>query len=102
MSTKWTEILCSTAGGIPSEVKPVDLDGRTFFEASRANLLTFAHPRQMDNLPILRKTERFGATIEEQIGIDANKRMGEPGLRQPIGISLGVCKVYAEVRFEST
>jgi len=84
------------AGGIPSEVKPTDLDGRTFFEASRANLLTFAHPRQMDNLPVLRKTERFGATIQEQLGLEANKRMGEPGARQPIGISLGVCKVYAE------
>lgn len=52
----------------------------------------------MDNLPVLRQTERFGATIEEQIGLEANKRMGEPGQRQPIGISLSVCKVYAEVR----
>lgn len=46
---------------------------------------------------MFRNTPRIGATIQEQLGKEADERLGLPGQRVSFGLSLGLCKVYAEV-----
>ena len=36
--------------------------------------------------------------MSEQIGDEADDRLGAPGQRPSFGMALGLCKVYAEVR----
>lgn len=52
---------------------------------------------RQDYLNQFRNTPRLGATIQEQLGNEADLRLGSPGQRIRFGLSLGLCKVYAEV-----
>ena len=86
------------AGGIAADRDmPMDLDGRPLHQASRSSLLSFSHPRQLAYIPVLRDSTRLAATIEEQVNTEANERLGLPGQRKELAMSLGLCKVYAEV-----
>lgn len=91
--------LCFIAGGISPEYQPpvYSKDDRPLVSASRSGLLHFAHPYHKEYLPVFRNTPRLGATIQEQLGPEADERLGIPGKRVQFGLSLGLCKVYAEV-----
>ncbi|CAD6588397.1 MAG: hypothetical protein CYPHOPRED_004378 [Cyphobasidiales sp. Tagirdzhanova-0007] len=85
------------SGGIAADRDmPMDLDGRPLHQASRSSLLSFSHPRQLAYIPVLRDSTRLAATIEEQVNTEANERLGLPGQRKELAMSLGLCKVYAE------
>jgi hypothetical protein len=88
-----------TAGGISPEYQPqvYSKDDRPLVSASRSGLLRFSHPYHRDFLPVFKSTPRLGATIQEQLGPEADARLGKPGQRVNFGLSLGLCKVYAEV-----
>lgn len=91
------------AGGISPEYQPqvYSKDDRPLVSASRSGLLHFSHPYHREFLPVFRSTPRLGATIQEQLGPEADERLGKPGHRVNFGLSLGLCKVYAEVgRFD--
>lgn len=108
-----------SAGGISPEYQPpiYSKDDRPLITASRSGLLSFSslssssssnnqsllrsqqqHGKQQDYyLNLFRKSPRLGATIAEQLGEEADARLGQPGNRIRFGLSLGLCKVYAEV-----
>lgn len=89
----------ASAGGISPEYQPpvYSKDDRPLVSASRSGLLHFSHPYHKDYLPVFGSTPRLGATIQEQLGKEADERLGLPGQRVSFGLSLGLCKVYAEV-----
>lgn len=52
---------------------------------------------RQDYLNQFKHTPRIGATISEQLGFESDLRLGKPGHRIRFGLSLGLCRVYAEV-----
>lgn len=71
-------------------------DAPTLTQSSRSALLSFSHPHTYSALPVLRRLDRIGATVDEQIGPEADDRLGNPGERDDLGMGLGLCKVMAE------
>ncbi|KAL7006631.1 putative protein kinase [Cystobasidiomycetes sp. EMM_F5] len=87
------------SGGIPLHASTfIDLEGRsvTRLLPSHNDLLSFAHPNHHDYMPELQNCMRLGGTAAEQLGPDADVRLGLPGQRPNHGMALGLCKVYAE------